>query len=202
MSDCCLKLKKKVFGLQCYEPNTSIKRQKNPKLPRKPQFIIIISETTYDKQKECLVKKILDSHCCELYKYFSINDPANEALKKIEVLLQQYGNDSDVDFIHIAGLTSFDYQITSSDLVREFYGRELTSYIPLYTQYSTQNAGNNTIQGDVIAKSYFYVNSGKRTFTIMSTSSSSTDALNISINRILAPEANQFLVKKLLFPKI
>jgi len=201
MSDCCKKLQKKVFGLQCYEPNTSIKRQKVKKTPRKPQFIVIVVDTTYDKQKECLVKKILDSHCCELYKYFSINDPIDDAVRKIEVLLQQYSNDPDVDFIHIGGLTSFVYQTTSSDLIREFNGRELSTYIPLYTQYSTQNADNNTIQGDIIAKSHFYVNLGKRTFTIMSTSSSSTDALNVALNRILGPEANQFLFKKL-FPKI
>ena len=193
--------KKQVFGLQCYEPNTSIQRQKVQKTPRKPQFIVIIVETTYDKQTEYLVKKILESHCCELYKYFSINDPINDVIRKIEVLLQQYGNDPDVDFIHIGGLTSFNYPTTSSDLVREFNGRELSAYIPLYTQYSTQNANNNTIQSDIIAKSHFYVNLGKRTFTIMSTSSSSTDALNVALNRILGPEANRILFKKL-FPKI
>jgi len=38
---------------------------------------------------------------------------------------------------------------------------------------------------------------GKRIFTIMSSSSASTDGLNIALNRILGPEANRFLVKKL-----
>jgi len=195
--NCCKKLEKQVFGLQCYEPKTNIRRQNQRNPSRKPNFIVIVVESAYDKQKECLVKKMLESHCCELYKYFSINEPINIALNRVEFLLNTYGEDSAVDFIHIGGLTSFDNPTTSSDLIRQFYGRELSTYIPLYTQYSTQTADNNTIQGYIIAKSHFYVNLGKRIFTIMSSSSASTDGLNIALNRILGPEANRFLVKKL-----
>jgi len=196
MSKCCKKLTKEVLGLQCYEPKTQIKRQKIPQPPRKPRFVVVVVESLQDKKKECFVKKILESHCCELYKYFSFTVPADIVVKKIKEVLDKYANDPEVDFIHIAGLTNFGNKTTSGDIIQTFSGRILVTYVPLYVQYSSATAGNNVTQGEILAKCHFYENNGKEIFTIMSNSSSSTDGINISLNRIMGPEAARFLCRK------
>lgn len=195
MTECCKKLEKEVFNLQCYEPKTSIRRQnQGGVLPRKPNFIVVVIEQTTDECKAKIVKKILDSHCCNLYKYFSIT--SEDPIKRCREILSEYAENPLVDFIHFGGLTSFDNEVTTTDLIDEYSGRDLTSYLPLFTQFSTQNADNNTIQGIINAKSHFYFYEEKSIYTILSTSSSSSDALNVALNRILVPEAKRFLQKK------
>ena len=196
MKDCCKQLEKEVFNLQCYEPKTRTRRSTTDlTVPRKPNFVVVVIERTTDEKKASIVKKILDSHCCNLYKYFSITsgDPIEESRK----ILDEYYENPLVDFIHFGGFTSFDNEVTTTDLIEEKSGRELPAYLPLFTQFGSQCAKANPVQGIITAKSHFYENNGRRIFTILSSSSSSSDALNIALNRILAPEANAFLVKKL-----